>query len=395
MTNFINKKEWKDFDFYPLKTLNVFLAVKNREANVIVDEAGNIIFRLPKIEEENHWFNLDAFQWESPKKRKFNQKITYWTYTKCTYPKWKFNQGTIKKTQIFTYKNDELIEFLEDKYIIQAYSISPTKLVLQIALDTEENKPFKKISVEIFDTETQELKPILQCNYFEDFPIQVHEIDGTDYLFSVYVDVEIDKNGIINNQISYLYNTRGERIFDFELSAGRGRETHFEQSKKGFGITYKLLPKPLKRKYFESLQESTCLIDKQGNFYGEFSAIAGQLHNTGIKNETICPKFFEGKLLCTTLPTETDLNEYLIIIDKEANQIETKFELPLMNTRLFNQFVITDRKIFGCICLIVIDSQNMVQLINLNGTLIPNIRPIAFEKNFSTDYKTYFINQLD
>lgn len=394
MTNFINKNEWKDFDFYHLETLNIYLAVKNREENAIIDKDGNIVFKLPEIEEESNWFNLFAFQWETPKKKKFNQSIKYWTYTKCTYPNWKYNQGTIQKTRIFTYKDNKLIEFLSDKYIIQAYSISPTKLVLQLPIDFEENKPFQKISVEIFDTETNELKPLLECNYFENFPVVIHEVDGLEYLFSVYNDVVINRNGIIENQFSFLYNTAGNKVFDFKLSAERGRETHFEQSKTGFGITYKLLHRPMKRKYFEPLQESTCLIDKEGGFYGEFSAIAGQLHNTGIKNQTICPKFFDGKMLCTELPTEVNLNEYLTIIDKEANQIQTKFQLPFINTRLFNQFIITDKKNFGCICLIVIDDQDMVQLINLNGILIPNIVPMAFQNDLRTDYKTYFINQI-
>ena len=141
------------------------------------------------------------------------------------------------------------------------------------------------------------------------------------------------------------------------------------------------------------INKSECLIDRHGNFYGEFYKIQGANPDTGVKSSTKYPKFIEGKLLCLTL-TDRDNISSLVLFDQQGNRKDTPYQCPWVHTIFLSECaLLKDPKYFGKKCLVVVDTNNRVQLIDFDGNLIEGLSSMKYE-NFVYPYSKYFIDQV-
>lgn len=161
------------------------------------------------------------------------------------------------------------------------------------------------------------------------------------------------------------------------------------------GITYKLLEKPIHMNsgfYYSGYQVCNSLLDIQGNHYGDFYYISGQIPVSLGKTSTRHPKYIDKKLLCLSLPEENS-NPCLTIIDENNNILQTPYECPWLFA-FISRALIKDKKIFGKTCITVLDSEDYVRLIDLEGSEIPGTQAIRFE-SLRVDYTKLFIKQTN
>lgn len=133
------------------------------------------------------------------------------------------------------------------------------------------------------------------------------------------------------------------------------------------------------------------LIDKQGNNYGDFYHIAGQIPSYFGKTSTRYPKYIDKKLLFLSLPEGNNQPPCLTIVNEDFSRIVTEFECPWIFFNI-SAALVKDKAIFGKICITVIDKENYVRLIALDGKEIENISPIPF-KSLMVNYGKQFISQ--
>jgi hypothetical protein len=394
---FYERPDWADFNFYFMDALDVFY-VKHRDEQQegIVNQLGTWIFKGGAGHQK---LGMSHFWWESNSER-FIRAQQYFVAVEFFPPsesvfieQSESRHDTLnyennfhhannhyerkQRTRIYTILDDNYVELLPEYWIIEALPVSPSKLVLQVAIDKNNYGPDEQASYLLFDTRKGSIK-LIQHGTFRDQSLEAYDVKGVNRPFSI-----ANENGLY-----ILFDPEGERLFDCEFTVGPyGAGIDFERSGRSFGIAYRQLTPPSAGKR----ETSYCLIDSSGSFYGEFSHIVGRVHpNQGY---TRCPKFIGGYILCTSLPSLGDTNEYLVIVDREGNQNKTDFQCPWLGTRLFSTGLIEDKKIFGEACLIVVDDKNMVRLINLRGIVMEGFRATPYE-NISLNYKKYFIDQL-
>ncbi|QNR84509.1 hypothetical protein H9N25_21830 [Pedobacter riviphilus] len=368
-----------------LQHLELYYATSANQQEYIINTDGDIIYELPKSSHSaNYWTHfsgrsLDKLEIE------FNNKINYWIETKFA--------GSGASAKIFSYKNAQLVCLLENDLILNATPLSPVKLLLHIAID--KSAPFSLTRICIYDTQKNECKEILTTNYKED-PFFVHRVFGLNYLFSVFIEKVNDKTGDYDHEIFWLYSHEGERLVNFDTTIGQnGEKTWFEPGKRGLGITYKVLDKPFKLSsswYHSNYDVCNVLLDCAGNCFGDFYHIAGQFPSVIGKSSTRYPKYLDKRLLCLGLPDHETSLPYLVIIDENNNQIRTKYQYPWIFAFSSNA-IIKDKKIFGKTCLAVINNDNDVKLIDLDGNEIKNVRPIKF-KSMTVNYAKLFTLQV-
>jgi len=316
-----------------------------------------------------------------------NVKINYWIQIKYT-----SSESQPMTATVFTFKNNQVVQLLKEELLLSAMVLNPERLLLQIAAD--KSAPFSLSRICIYDVKENKFIDILQAEYRQE-PFLIHRVFGSDFLFSVFIKEVRDKTQDYDHQLFWLYNHEGERLADFETTIGQnGENTWFELSTRGLGITYKLLDKPFKiasSSYDSNYNVCNVLIDRHGHDYGDFYHIAGQTPGSIGKSSTRMPKYLDKKLLCLSLPEEETSHPHLSIFDENNNLIRTKYEYPWIFAYSSNS-LIKDKNIFGRTCITVIDHNNDVRLIDLEGNEIEHTKPIEFH-GLNVNYAKMFTLQ--
>lgn len=377
-------EKYPDLDLFYLEHLELYYAKSGNQQEYLINIEGDIIYKLPDNNpSESYWIHFSGSPWDKLDKA-FNNKINYWIQTEFS--------GKGAFATIFSYKNGQLIRLLEHNLILNAAPLSPVKLLLQIAID--KSTPFSLTQICIYDTQINECKEILQTGYKEQ-PFFVHRIFGLNYLFSVFIEKVKDKTQDYEHEIFRLFNHQGERLVSFNPTMGQnGERTWFEPEKRGLGISYKILDKAFNMSsswYHNHYAVCNVLLDCEGNCFGDFYHIAGQTPSTIGKSSTRYPKYLDKKLLCLGLPDDETATPYLVIIDENNNQVRTKYQYPWIFA-FFSHSIIKDKKVFGKTCITVINNNNEVRLIDLNGNEIKDTNPIKF-KSLTVNYAKLFTLQ--
>lgn len=402
MINLLEEKKWENYRLSFFDNLNLYLAEKKQDYSKeyeesdreigLVNSNGQWIYKCAENESlllKHHWYC-------SKLEESLNKSLNFWT----TYKNIGDVNKPIDKISIFKYENGHVIELLPNLNVHKSIVISQNKIVIGILQNLENINETQKINIKIFNTKTNDLVDVIETTNYEDesfnFQLQDHIVYGDQYLFSVKID-ELSK---WENVQFYLFDNNGKKLLDYKITHGdSGKLTWFEPTKTGFGITYKLLPNKLKIDYNETINKtiktSECLIDLNGKHYGEFLSIHGANPYIGTKSYTKYPKFIDKKILCSTLPDKDNIS-YLVFFDKQGNRTDTPYQCPWVDTTFFKQCAfISDKKYFGKKCLVIVDKDNMVQLIDFDGNLIKNVIPASYESvGFFGNYMKYFIDQV-
>lgn len=368
----IIEEKYPDFVLFHLKQLGLYHAFQNREKEYLINKDGDIVYKLPESGlSEVYFTNFSLGGWDKLN-TELNLRISYWIQIKYG------SEIQPITAAVFTFKNNQVVQLLREELLLSAMVLSPERLLLQIAADKSVPSSLSRIC--IYDIKENRFIDILQAEYREE-PFLIHKVFGSNYLFSVFIKKVKDKTQDYDHQLFWLYNHEGERLTDFETTIGQnGENTWFEPSKRGLGITYKLLDKPFKiasSSYDSNYNVCNVLIDRYGHDYGDFYHIAGQTPVTIGKSSTRMPKYLDKKLLCLSLPEEETSHPHLSIFDENNNLIRTKYEYPWIFAYSSNS-LIKDKNIFGRTCITVIDHNNDVRLIDLEGNEIEHTKPIEF-----------------
>lgn len=391
--NHIIEKKYPDHDLFYLNSLDLYHGKQQDDSECFINNKGDLIYSTPKnTRTESYFTNFFPGIW-SEQRKEFNREIKYWLQIKLA-------ETGVSTFSAFTFKNNQIIPLLQQERIIWAEPLSPTKILLQTAIDDKSNSHLQN-QVSIYDTEKNELKNITTTPLgkppYEDSALVVHKIHGFEYLFSVLVDRRKDNEGDYNHDIYILFNHKGERLTNFETTIGQnGEKTWFEPGKRGLGIAYKLLEKRIHIPsgfYYDGYQICNSLIDVQGNYYGDFYYIFGKIPESLGKTSTRHPKYIDKKLLCLSLPDEKNPNPCLAIIDEHNNILQTQYECPWLFA-FVSRALIKDKNIFGKTCITVLDAEDYVRLIDLDGKEIPGTSPIKFE-SLRIEYTKIFMKQAN
>ena len=399
--NLFEDEKWRNYNLSFFDSLNLYLAEKkidyNNEYDLqreigLVNANGQWVYKCAK----NEMFLIKHDPNSSKEEKSLNKRLNFWT----TYKNLGDINKSIGKIAIFKYENGHTVELLSELNIKEAIIIGPNKVVIAILQDLQSNAAPKKINIKILDIKTNELVDVIESTYYEDEMfgnLITHEVHGDNFLFSA-TTYQLDKQEKV--MYSYLFDNNGKKLFDFDVTYGNNHEmTWFEPTKTGFGITYKRLPSKIKinanTERVEEIDKSECLIDFKGNYYGDFLKIQGTIPSNVGKSYTKYPKFEDGKMLCLTLPDRDGIS-YLVLFDKQGNRTDTAYQCPWVHTTLFKQYAfISDKKYFGKKCLVVIDNDNMVQLIDFDGNLIENVIPANYEGvGIYGKFTKYFMDQV-
>ena len=382
MENYSNIEEkYPDFDLFWMERLQLFHALDGENKEHMLNPEGDIIYSLPaKDSSETYWTNLTHSSWDK-QETDFNRQLAYWIEAKLSYAVPKPQQAY----SIYSYKNNRLVRLLDNALILKAAPVSPQKIVVQLA--TDKDRPLEGTTIGLYDASTNEYKELLSTNYHEN-PFDIHPVFGQTAMVSVLTQIE-ERSG---REQFWLYKDNGERLLDFEITIGQGSEsTYFEPTKKGMGITYKMLETPIKLLsgfYHATYQVCNVLVDTEGNCYGDFYDIAGRVPSSVGKSATRYPKYFDKKILCLSLPEDEKQPPYLVIVNEDGSKTVTSYECPWI---FFNMSaaLVKDKAMFGRTAIVVLDKDNLVRLIDLNGNEIENTYPIKFE-NLMVNYAKQF-----
>ena len=385
MIDLKNTDDWADYNLSFFDGLNLYLAesidcnTNEDRINGLVNTNGAWVYTC----NYEDFIGLKQHCYCAKNEQILNKKVTFFLlYTKTSPEKY--------SAAIYKYENENLVPLFPELDILNSIIISPTKLV--VALPILGNT--KKISVKIIDVANHEIIDVIDPTKIEDYlfssQLRVHSVFGDNCLFSV--QTRAYNNDTSECEAFILFDHNGKMLLDFETTLGEsGEETFFEPTKTSFGVVYKKLKHAVVYNLITS-RTSVCLIDAFGNYYGEFLCIIGTTPNLGAKTNTVFPKFIDGKILCLSLPEQNGIS-YLVIVDKEGNKIQTQYQCPWMTDGSFNRFsFIKDKKYFGKKCLVVIDGENKMRLIDLEGKLI-DTKLTADYKGVWYEYSKYFINQ--
>ncbi|MFT3947788.1 MAG: hypothetical protein QM763_12535 [Agriterribacter sp.] len=376
--------KYPTFSLLWIEPLELYLAFEDSGKECFIDKSGNIVYELPEnSSSETYWTNFSLGNWDKWE-LDFSKQISYWIEIKYS--------EQITTCSVFSFRDGNVIRLLENKPIVKATPITPQKILLQIAENRDNLSGLTKIC--LYDTLKNESKELLATSYKEE-PFSVHRGLGATYLFSVLTKETENKIDHYLQKIFRLYNHNGEPLADFETTIGQnGENTCFEHSGRGWGIVYKMLNEPITLSsgwYHSNYSACNVLIDQNGNCYGDFYHIAGQIPAYIGKSSTRYPKYIDRKLLCLSLPKEDNQPPYLTIVNEDGSNIVTEFECPWV---IFNisRALVKDKSIFGKTCLTVIDKENYVRLIGFDGKEIENTTPIVCQ-SLRDNYAKQFIFQ--
>lgn len=383
----IIEEKYSDFVLSHLEQLGLYRAFQSREKEYLINKDGDIVYKLPESSpSEFYSTNFSSGKWHKLD-TELNLRINYWIEIKYT-----SSESLPMTATVFTFKNNQVVQLLREELLLNAIVLSPERLLLQIAAD--KSAPFSLSRICIYDIKKNEFIAIHQAKYRQE-PFLVHSVFGSDYLFSVLIKEVRNKAQDYDHQLFWLYNHEGERLVNFETTIGQNGEiTWFEPSKRGLGIAYKILDRPFKiasSSYDSNYSVCNVLIDRHGHDYGDFYHIAGQTPGYIGKSSTRQPKYLDKKLLCLSLPEEETSHPHLSIFDENNNLIRTKYEYPWIFAYSSNS-LIKDKNIFGKTCITVIDHNNYVRLIDLEGNEIAHTIPIKFH-SLTVNYAKMFTLQ--
>jgi len=381
------QEKYPDFYLFHFETLGLYHAINDNDIEYLLNPIGEVIYTKPKNDNVLVYTNFTFLNW-SRKGLEFNKYIEFW----IEHTAFK-NLSTCK---IFTYKNQVVQQLLNEQTILSAEPIGPRKVLLQTAID--KNNPNELTQIYIFDFDQNHLQKVTTTRFVstphQTSPLVVHQISGTAYLFSVLIDIK-KEDEYLDHKIYRMYKNNGEQLLPFDTTIGQnGEETWFEQKKPNMGITYRLLDEPINFSsswYNSEYWACNSLIDIEGNFYGDFYYISGQVPSELGKTSTKHPKYVDKNLLCLSLPQPGGNVPLLTIVTENNQLIHTKYECPWLFFS-YSQAVIKDKKLFGKTALVVLDQDKFVRLIDLQGQEIENVVPIKCETLF-INYKKLFIEQ--